>query len=66
MHHCVNLYTNQSLFPLNDKFIGSLGIIRDYYHNLDNRPLIELPFSTIDIIKDEMVIIYKKGFNNTD
>jgi adenylate kinase family enzyme len=38
-----------------DKFIGSLQIIRDFYHNLDNRPLIELPFSTIDIIKEETV-----------
>ena len=37
-----------------DKFIGSLQIMRDYYHNLDNRPLIELPFSTIDIIKEEI------------
>ena len=37
-----------------DKFLGSLQIMRDYYHNLDNRPLIELPFSTIDIIKDEI------------
>ena len=37
-----------------DKFIGSLLIMRDYYHNLDNRPLIELPFSTIDIIKEEI------------
>ena len=36
-----------------DKFIGSLQIIRDYYHNLDNRPLIDLPFTTVDIIKDE-------------
>ena len=37
-----------------DKFIGSMQIMRDYYHNLDNRPLIELPFSTIDIIKEEI------------
>ena len=37
-----------------DKFIGSLQIMRDYYHNLDNRPLIELPFSTIDIITEEL------------
>ena len=37
-----------------DKFIGSMQIMRDYYHNLDNRPLIELPFTTIDIIKDEI------------
>ena len=37
-----------------DKFIGSMQIMRDFYHNLDNRPLIELPFTTIDIIKDEI------------
>lgn len=38
-----------------DKFLGSLQIIRDYYHNLDNRPLIEIPFHTFDIIKEEAV-----------
>ncbi|MCQ2816970.1 MAG: hypothetical protein MJ252_06870 [archaeon] len=37
-----------------DKFISSMQIIRDYYHNLDNRPLVELPFSTIEIIKEEV------------
>lgn len=37
-----------------DKFIGSLQIIRDYYHNLDNRPLLEVPFQTIDIIKEDV------------
>jgi len=41
-----------------DKFLGSLQIINDYYHNLDNRPLIELPFHTIDIIKEEIVEIF--------
>lgn len=29
-------------------------IIRDYYHNLDNRPLVELPFTTFDIVKDDV------------
>jgi len=38
-----------------DKFLGSLQIIRDYYHNLDNKPLIEIPFHTFDIIKEEVV-----------
>lgn len=37
-----------------DKFLGSLHIIRDYYHNLDNRPLIELPFTTIELIKEDV------------
>jgi hypothetical protein len=37
-----------------DRFISSMIIIRDYYHNLDNRPLVELPFMTIDIVKDEV------------
>ena len=46
-----------------DKFIGSLQIMRDYYHNLDNRPLIELPFSTIDIIKEEIDQIPIEEFN---
>ena len=44
-----------------DKFISSMIIIRDYYHNLDNRPLIELPFSTIDIVKDDIVNIINLG-----
>ena len=46
-----------------DKFIGSLQIMRDYYHNLYNRPLIELPFSTIDIIKEEIDQIPIEEFN---
>lgn len=41
-----------------DKFVGSLHIIRDYYHNLDSKPLVELPFQTIDILKEE-IVIYK-------
>jgi len=41
-----------------DKFLGSLQIIRDYYHNLDNRPLIEIPFHTFDIIKEEVVGLF--------
>ena len=36
-----------------DKFTGSLQLIRDYYHGLDNRALLELPMFTVDIIKDE-------------
>jgi adenylate kinase family enzyme len=39
-----------------DKFIASLQVIRDFYHNLDNRPLVELPFSTIDLVKEEQVV----------
>ena len=44
------LYQNEA-----DKLLGSMQIIRDYYHNLDNRPLIEIPFHTFDIIKEEIV-----------
>jgi hypothetical protein len=46
-----------------DKFIGSMQIMRDYYHNLDNRPLIELPFTTIDIIKEEIDTTPIEEFN---
>jgi hypothetical protein len=45
-----------------DKFISSMNIIRDYYHNLDNRPIIELPFSTIDIVKEDIVNIINIGY----
>jgi hypothetical protein len=38
-----------------DKFVGSLHILRDYYHNLDSKALVELPFQSIDILKEEMV-----------
>jgi adenylate kinase family enzyme len=41
-----------------DKFMGSLQVIRDFYHNIDNRPLVELPYSTIDIIKEEQVVSF--------
>ena len=41
-----------------DRFLGSLQIISDYYHNIDNRPLIELPLHTIDIIKEEIVKLF--------
>jgi hypothetical protein len=47
-----------------DKFIGSLQIIRDYYHNLDNRPLVELPFQTIDILKEEVDLTPLEHENN--
>ena len=47
-----------------DKFIGSMQIMRDYYHNLDNKPLIELPFSTIDIIKEEADSTPLEEFDN--
>ena len=48
-----------------DKFIGSMQIMRDYYHNLDNRPLIELPFTTIDIIKEELILYLLKNLMKT-
>jgi hypothetical protein len=38
--------------------------MRDYYHNLDNKPLIELPFSTIDIIKEEADSTPLEEFDN--
>ena len=37
-----------------DKFLGCMQIIRDFYHGLDNRILAEIPFYSIDIIKDEI------------
>lgn len=37
-----------------DKFLGSLQIIKDYYHGLDNRVLAEIPFYSVDIIKEEI------------
>lgn len=50
-----------------DKFLCSLQIIKDYYHGIDNRVLAEIPFYTIDIIKDEIdPVPIEKDLANTN
>lgn len=37
-----------------DKYIGTIQIIKDFYHAIDNRVLCEIPQFNIDIIKEEI------------
>ena len=48
----------ENLFQLEaDKFLGSIQILGDVYYNLDNKHLIEIPFSNYEILTNEPVKI---------